>query len=253
MPKKILAKLVSWQIFCSQAFDRISLPKSFRVDGNRHFIDTIIPKFLSKNARVLDVGGGKNPCISRLQKQENNIKLLGLDIDANELQAAALGLYDEIIVADITAYQGRSDAKLLICQCLLEHVANTPQALRGIASCLEKGGRALLFVPSSRAVFAKLNRLLPEVWKRKLLYAIFPSTKENQGFPAFYHQCTPGKMIANAKRAGLELEEVKYYFMSAYFRWFFPLHLVWRLWQLLNLMVLGKEAAETFCLVLNKK
>ena len=253
MLKKILTKFVASQTFLCRLFDSIFLPQSFRIDGNWDFVVNILPQSIPKNARVYDVGGGKNPFISLAQKQHNNIKLVGLDIDANELNAAPQGLYDEIIQADIAHYQGSSDADLVVCQCLLEHVANTPRALQGIASCLEKDGRALLFVPSSRAVFAKLNRLLSEAWKKKLLYSIFPSTKKDQGFLAYYHECSPQQMIANAKAVGLGLREVRYYFMSAYFRWFFPLHCVWRLWQLLRFVFLGKEAAETFCLTLYKE
>ena len=84
-------------------------------------------------------------------KERLGLRGTGLDIDADELARAPAGTYDETICADITEYEGKGQADLVICQAVLEHVANTEQALRSIASCLKRGGVALLFVPSRNA------------------------------------------------------------------------------------------------------
>ena len=99
--------------------------------------------------------------------------MVGLDIDGKELSAAPDGLYDRTAAADITKYRGQGDADLVICQALLEHVHDTGRALEAIASILKPGGRALIFVPSRNAVYARLNLLLPENLKRRILFAFF--------------------------------------------------------------------------------
>jgi 2-polyprenyl-6-hydroxyphenyl methylase/3-demethylubiquinone-9 3-methyltransferase len=141
----------------------------------------------------------------------------------------------------------------VICQALLEHVRDTGGAFRAISSILKPGGRAILFVPSRNAVFARLNLLLPETWKRRILFSIFPEMQRDHGFPAFYHQCTPAGFARLSGQYGLVTEDRRLYFQSDYFRFCFPLHAVWRIWTLLFRLVAGPAAAETFTLVLRKK
>jgi 2-polyprenyl-6-hydroxyphenyl methylase/3-demethylubiquinone-9 3-methyltransferase len=191
--------------------------------------------------------------VNRAQKWQLGLRVVGIDIDPAELQAAPAGLYDRTIAADITSFQGDSDADLVICQALLEHVRDTDAALRAIASILKPGGRALLFVPSRNAVYARLNLLLPESLKRRILFSIFPHMRRDHGFPAFYDRCTPRRFRAMADANGLQTEECRAYFHSDYFRFFSPLHAVWRLWTLAFRAFSGEEAAETFSLVLRKR
>ena len=126
--------------------------------------------------------------------------------------------------------------------------------IRGIASTLREGGVALLFVPCRNAVFARLNLMLPENIKRRILFAIYPQSQEQgQGFPSFYHRCTPAKFSGLADKHGLEIVERRVYFQSAYFTFFFPLHALWRLWVILFRLACGPQAAETFCFALRKR
>src|SRR5262249_9719381 len=74
-------------------------------------------------------------------------------------------------------YRGSSEADLVICQAVLEHVADTGSAMSCIASMLKPGGVALLFIPSRNAAFARLNLALPSGFKRALLHGLYPSTR----------------------------------------------------------------------------
>jgi len=179
-------------------------------------------------------------------------KVVGLDIDKAELDSAAAGAYDSVICADITGFKGCQDADLIICQALLEHVENIKSAFAAITSILKPGGQALIFVPSRNAVFARLNLLLPQSVKQKILYTIFPEKRKNQGFPAYYNCCTPAGFKKLAAANSLAVIEERYYYTSSYFSFFFPLYAIWRLWLLLFHAVAREHAAETFCLVLQK-
>lgn len=247
-----LRKLIDSQARLTVWFDRW-FPDEFQIDGNRHFLDDLVPSYLEPGALVYDVGGGKNPVISRRIKADLGLSIVGLDIDNAELAAAPPGLYDQTVCADIVTYPGRGDADLVICQALLEHVRDTGRAISAISRILKPGGRALIFVPSRNAAYARLNLILPEAIKRRILYSVFPEMRKDHGFRAYYDQCTPSSFDRLASRHGLIRESRRLYFTSGYFRFCLPLHAMWRLWLLLFRRLAGPEAAETFAVVLRKE
>jgi SAM-dependent methyltransferase len=237
---------------CSRAFDAFLIRAELRVDGNRDFIDNFAQKYLRPGLTVYDVGGGKQPYINRETKDRLGLKVVGLDIDADELARAPQGLYDEVVCADITNFSGPGTADLLVCQALLEHVSDVGAAFTSIASILRPGGRAVIFVPSRNAVFARLNLLLPEKVKRWILFQVFPQSRVGGGFRSYYDRCTPVDFRKLIKTNGLQEIEFRAYYESAYFSFFFPAHIVWRLWTQLFRLMKGGQAAETFCLAFVK-
>ena len=248
----LFRKLIAGQIRLTRKFD-VLLPGQYLIDGNADFIDNLVPEYTLPGAVVYDVGGGKNPLIDAQRKAQLGLKIIGLDIDAGELAAAPPGRYNHTICADIVSYRGARDADLVICQALLEHVLDTGKALEAIASILKPGGQALLFVPSRNAVYARINLILPQKLKERILFGIYPHMRRSQGFPAHYDRCTPAALEALALRKGLRAVERRVYFQSDYFRFCFPIHALWRLWALLIRSLTGDQAAETFSLVLRKE
>lgn len=176
-----------------------------------------------------------------------------MDIDQDELDRAPAGVYDRTICADIGRFAGAGDADLVICQALLEHVRNVDGAFAAMASILKPGGRALIFVPSRNALYARLNLLLPQAFKKRLLHAVYPKTRQGQGFPSFYDQCTPRDFRRLARKHGLSVEQESFHYISSYFSFFVPLYVLWRLWILGYRALAGEQAAETFCMALRKQ
>jgi SAM-dependent methyltransferase len=242
---------INSQIELSNWFDRL-LPAKYRIDGYKNFSSEVLPRYIRENLIIYDIGGGKNPYMASDIKSKLNCKVIGLDIDKNELNSAPDGSYDETVVADITEYKGSEDGELVICMTLLEHVKNVEAALVGIRSCLKPGGLCILFVPSKNAIFAKINKILPENLKRQILFSIFPNAKKCQGFPAYYNLCTPSDIREIAQLLGFEILEERYYFLSSFFSFFFPLYLFWRIYLLAFHRIAKEQAAETFGLVLKK-
>lgn len=238
---------------CSRVFDAALIPAPLRVDGNRDFIDNFAKKYLRPGITVYDVGGGKQPYIDGETKRRLGLKVVGLDIDAGELARAPAGLYDEVVCADITRFSGPGTADLLVCQALLEHVSDVEAAFRSITSILRPGGQAVIFVPSRNAVFARLNLLLPEKLKRWILFKIFPQARVGAGFPSYYDHCTPREFRGLIRTNGLREIEFRPYYQSAYFSFFLPAHILWRLWTILFRAIKGDQAAETFCLAFDKQ
>jgi 2-polyprenyl-6-hydroxyphenyl methylase/3-demethylubiquinone-9 3-methyltransferase len=93
---------------------------------------------------------------------------------------------------------------------------------------------------------------LPERTKRAILYAIYPQTKEKQGFPAFYDRCTPREMAHAMQSAGLKVDRVEPYFVSSYFMFLFPLHLLWRLVNVPLMKLWPMAFCETFVIRASK-
>ncbi len=246
----LLRTFLDGQIALSRAFDRW-LPEKYSIDGNTDFKDSILPHYLTRDIVVYDVGAGSRPYVDVALKKNQNLKVVGLDIDANELNAAPRGSYDATVCADLMVYRGRNDADLVICQAALEHVRDTEKAFAALATIAKPGGRVAVFVPSRNAVFARLNLLLPERVKHFLLFSIFPHKQRmHEGFEAYYDKCTPKDFARMASRYGFQIELQKSYFMSSYLSFFAPAYVLWRLWILVFHAVAGAQAAETFAMVL---
>lgn len=223
------------QIAMSRALDR-TLFSRMSVDGNSYYISKI-RQLVTQNARVADVGGGKQPLFSPDEVARRGLFITGIDIDKAELARAPQGAYQGVIVSSLESLRGPSDHDFVIAQSVLEHVQDGRDAIRGCASLLCQGGHLFTFCPNRYAWFAIINRLLPEGIKRKILFGVFPEKRDGQGFPALYDGCTPRRMQKNLEAAGLDVVRVEYFFVSSYFMFFFPLYLVWRLlnWPLMNL------------------
>lgn len=252
MRKSLLRRFIDGQVALSRRIDAL-LPERFRIDGNADFLSAFAWKHIGTGQTVYDVGGGKNPLISASLKKERGLRVIGIDIDADELRRAPAGAYDRVICGDVCSYVGPGDGDIVICQALLEHVPDQRAAFRAISSLLRPGGKALIFVPSRLAAFARLNVLLPEKLKKKLLHRIFPQTIGPQGFRSYYSSCTPREFATLAEQHGMNVRETRLFYQSAYFTFFAPLHVAWRAWILAFYMVNRTQSAETFSMVLEKK
>lgn len=196
-----------------------------RVDGSMDF-HTHLDRALRPGLRVIDLGGGKHPAISVETKQRLGLQVVGVDVSADELRLAPPGAYDRAVVADATRFVEPASADLVISHALAEHVRDTGELWRRIHECLVPGGRALLFVPNGRALFARLNRLLPEDTKRRLLYRLYPGAVHHQGFRAYYDRCSPSETTRLLASVGFRDIIVQPYFSSNYFVFFYPAHVV---------------------------
>lgn len=254
-PQSLLRRFLNANIAASRWFDRKFLPDYFAIHGNRAFKDDVAAPYVAQqNITIYDMGGGSRPYISPADKQKNNHTIIGLDIDKDELEAAPNGSYDKILATDLTQYIGHGDADLIICQAALEHVPDNTGSFRALATTLKPDGVACIFTPSRNAIFARLNMILPQQLKQKILFTLFPHKAEgHDGFKAYYNQCTPKQFRALAKENGLDVIELRPFFKSSYFEIFYPLYILWRLWILGFKAIAGENAAETFTVVLKKR
>lgn len=196
-----------------------------RVDGSTRF-HTHLERALRPGLRVIDLGGGKHPAIPAETKARLGLHVVGVDVSSEELRLAPAGAYDRKVVADATRFSEPGSADLVIAQALAEHVRDTGELWHRIHECLAPGGRALVFIPNGRAIFARLNRLLPEDTKRWLLYRLYPSAVHFQGFPAYYDRCSPAETLRLLATIGFREITLQPYFSSNYFSFFYPAHAI---------------------------
>lgn len=245
---RIASPLVASQVALSRAFDQL-LPRSFRVDGSKDFKQHIVPNYLRPGLVIFDVGGGARPCVDLETKRRLGLTVAGVDIDGQQLAKAPRGLYDRTIVADITTFVDQNAADLVVCKSTLEHVHCTEAAFATMARLLKPGGALLVFVPSRNALYARLNMLLPQRLKLCLLSAFMPNRADHLGFPAMYDHCTPRDFRRFSATCGLQVEELRPYYISSYFSVLFPVYVLWRVWIVGYRLISGEHAAESFVLV----
>ncbi len=252
----MLRSFISWNRVLSKKFDDLFVPKSWQVDGLVDYVQQVVPPLVKTTSVICDVGGGKRPFVGLEIPRQKKQHITGIDIDRAELKAAPKGIYDRTIVADIGGSKipaTSQAATLVICEAVLEHVQNNEQSIQNIVQLTKRRGTIALFIPSRNALFAVVNRYLPEKIKRKLLFSIFPESEHAQGFPAYYNKCTPKEMRKLLEDNGVDITQLKCYYFSTYFSFFLPAHIFWRLYQLVSYVIIRQNAAESFSIVGVKK
>lgn len=195
-----------------------------RVDGSSRFA-AHLDALLAPGLRVLDLGAGRHPSISRETKERLGLHVVGVDISKEELDAAPDGSYDEAIVSDVTALSRPGSADLVLSRALTEHLRETEAMWERIHEALAPGGKTLHFIPNGKAFFARLNRALPHELKRKILFSIYPEAETHLGFEAFYDRCSPSETRDLLRRRGFRDVRIHPYYSSNYFAFFLPAHL----------------------------
>lgn len=250
----VLYKFFKWNYNLSMKFDSCFMDESYTTYGTTNFHTYFIPTYITDNALVYDIGGGKCPHIFPAVKAEKNIKAVGVDIDADELSKAPEGGYDDTICADITQVTGAGDGDFVISRATLEHVKDAEAALKNMASFLKPGGRLIFFAPGKNAWFARLNMILPEGLKNKLINYFYDESglANVMGFKAYYDRCTPAEIETILADQGMHIVEKKLYYMSNYFAFFTPLYIIWRLYQKLVRALGTEKFCEGFAYVVAK-
>lgn len=223
-----------------------------RRGGLSDFVYELVPRLLRPNLRVLDVGGGSTPTIRPEVARELGLRVVGLDVSEERLRAAPPGAYQELVVGDVAEVEIPGPFDLVLSSAVLEHVRDVEGAIRNLSNCLGEGGLMAHFVPCRNAPFAMINRLLGDRAARYVLLGLHPERGAIAGFPAYYSQCVPSKLRALCGAAGLEIVELKPYYVSEYFEFCLPLHVLDVLRQIVLARLDWPDLAETLTIVARK-
>ena len=176
---------------------------------------------------VLDVGAGKQWHFPKHYKSWYSIKLIGLDIDADEMKDNLL--LDEKIECDAVDHipVPPETVDLVMISSGIEHFSNNQSFLKNAFGVLRPGGYLIAQFPGRYAPFAVANRLLPKSTSKKLLATSMGETSEHLGFVAHYDRTNYSAFRKLVQASGFNVVyHLPGYNSSSYFEFFVPLYLV---------------------------
>lgn len=244
MTMSLFSRWNRWNIALSDAIEE-RLPEPFtRSLLHRHELVVAEAMNTRPGLAVLDVGGGSAAPFASHRRPELGTWLIGTDILEEQMRHNRA--VDARIVSD--ACRGlplRGDSvDLVVTRSVMEHLPDNLQFLTECRRVLKRGGRAFCVMPSRRAPFAWINRLLPERLKQRLLYAFYPEWRDACGFRAHYDRCTWPEMVTAFESAGFRVERVELrYYQSIYFKFFVPLYVL----SLIYDLTIWAMAARRLC------
>jgi ubiquinone/menaquinone biosynthesis C-methylase UbiE len=185
---------------------------------------------------ILDVGGGTECCFSAFKPPGGRI----LCLDVSQQQLANNRDADELVLADATKEIPLPDASvdLIVSRAVIEHMESPQDFFRHSYRVLKPGGCCIHVFPCKLALFAIINRLLPQTLSRKILFYFKPDSREKGGFPAYYHKCYYTKIRKILMETGFHVKEIRHYYnQSVYFEFFFPFFLLSALYEIITLPI----------------
>jgi SAM-dependent methyltransferase len=196
------------------------LPERYGVPMQAELARRIQP-LLVPDVAVLDVGAGRYPTIAPADRP-SGCRYVGLDIESEELAAAAPGAYDEDVVADITKPLGRHEEfDLIVSWQVLEHVSPLAAAFENLRASLRPGGTLLAQLTGTNAGFALLGRLMPHAVRVRIATRML-GHQEEEKFPTRYDRSSY-KALDRLLSSWSEVVIVPFYRGAPYFGFWRPL------------------------------
>jgi SAM-dependent methyltransferase len=179
-----------------------------------------VQPLLVPDMTILDVGAGRYPTLAPGDRP-GGCRYVGLDIESDELDAAAPGAYDEGVVADITKPLHRDgEFDLILSWQVLEHVSPLADALENLRVTLRPGGTLLAQLTGSNAAFALGGRLVPPKARVWLATHVLGHADEEK-FETRYDRSSY-KVLQRLLRAWSAVEIVPFYRGAPYFGFWRP-------------------------------
>ena len=175
---------------------------------------------------VLDVGAGKQWQFPHNLKDEAQLYLIGLDIDASEMDQNHL--LDEKIEGD-ESLDGidTSSIDLICCQAVVEHIEDNQKFVDACMRVLKPGGKLIVTFANRYAPYAIVNRLLPVSWSAVLLRYLVPGSDGILGFKTYYNKCGYHEFRKLLEDSGFVVtNQYCSFYGSRYYRFFTPLYLL---------------------------
>ncbi len=220
-----------------------------RRNGHLDFARRVVPALLPPGGRVLELGADARPIVDATLKHRFDLHLTALDVRPEALEVAPPGLYDEVVIADITRGEIPGPYDCIVSRCVLEHVQDTRAAMRDLVAALAPGGTLAHYLPCGRAPFAYLNRLIGAGRSRALVHALDPWAGGGTGLRAYYDCCTPSAMAEVCRENGLVDVVVTPHFCSDYLAFFTPLYTLDLSRQIVLQWLEADELAESLTVI----
>jgi SAM-dependent methyltransferase len=195
------------------------LPDRYALPMQEEFFARARP-LLVPGVQILDVGAGRYPTIGPADRPAG-CHYVGLDIEAEEIEAAGDDAYDEGVVGDITVPLHRDgEFDLVISWQVLEHVSPLARAFENLHATLRPGGTMLAQLTGSNAAFALLGRLMPHALRVRIATRLLGHNEEEK-FPTRYDRSSYSA-LHQLLSGWSEVEIVPFYRGAGYFGFWRP-------------------------------
>ncbi len=206
---------------------------------------------LKGDSQVVDVGGGRKCAFAEFRPAGSRI----IAVDSSEQELCQNQDVDETRVADATKGLPFRDNEvdMVVSKHVLEHLHDIKGFVLEANRILKINGHFIHFFPARYALFAIINRLIPDRLAQRLVHSFLPETKGTRRFRAYYDRCFYSGLRFLLSEAGFQVEKVYVsYYQSHYFSFFVPLFLLSSLYELLLYCLELKDLAACLIVVARK-
>jgi SAM-dependent methyltransferase len=165
----------------------------------------------AKRGRVMEVGGGRFPNLTKdivdaldIEYTSNDISMKELDLAPPWVRKACFDISTKD-GGELSNYYGGYD--VIYSKMVMEHVSDYRSAYRNISQLLAPSGISIAFHPTLYCPPFVLNKLIPEDVSRRLLQAVFRNRTDSgiPKFPAQYSGCVISDRIReNIRKLGFK-------------------------------------------------
>lgn len=177
-----------------RAAGRRELPPRYSTHHIVSLFDAQLEPFLKPGIRILDVGSGGNPTVA-VRDRPDGVSYTGFDVDADELERAPEGSYDETVCApaEIPVPELENRFDLAVSWFAMEHVPDVGAAFDNLRTYLVPGGTIVAQFAGRWSAFSVANRVVPHELAKKILWRA-NRREPDSVFPALYDRCTFGEL-----------------------------------------------------------
>jgi SAM-dependent methyltransferase len=190
-------------------------PERYEQAWNARFREVLAAE-LRPGLAILDVGSGRQATVAPDQRPPG-CTYVGLDISAEELEAAEPGSYQEHVVADVTSFRPELENRfdLIVSFQVFEHLKGVDVAFENLRRYLKPGGVLVTQFSGRYSIFGIANRALPQKLSIEILVRLLHRKRESI-FPAYYDGCTY-KAVSGMLAGWSRFEIVPLYTAGLYF------------------------------------
>lgn len=204
-------------------------------------------------ALVLDIGAG-NRLLYGDSIRGLDCRIIGCDVAVEEIVRNDSIHY--AVVGDASTGLPLKDGSvdLITSHYCIEHLPDVAVFVKECARVLKPTGRFCVLFGARNSLHAVLNRVVPHVIARRLLYFFYPQSRTTGGFKAYYDRGTYSQFTSLLHRNSLGVQRSWHQFGSrGYFVFFFPAYVAMLVVDFLWGLARNKDWAAHFLFIAVKE